>query len=121
MDSGYPFIPSVPSSAGTKHLLTVLSALAVLIPSCTTSQSSMSKPICHGVQVRPGSNLQARIESEPSGTSFCFAKGMYLLSDTIWTGRKSPTLDLRAGAVIDGGNGGFIGINGFDGSADKRG
>jgi parallel beta-helix repeat protein len=111
----------VPGSARTKHLVALLCALAVLIPSCTTSQSSSSPSTCRGVQVRPGTDLQARIESRPRGTTFCFAKGLYLLSGTIWTGRKFPTLDLRAGAVIDGQNGGFIGITGPDGPADKPG
>ena len=73
------------------------------------------------MQVRPGTDLQARIESEPRGTVFCFAKGLYLLSGTIRTGQKFPTLDLRAGAVIDGQNGGFVGINGPDGPANKPG
>jgi hypothetical protein len=69
---------------------------------------------CQGVQVRPGTDLQARIESKPQGTVFCFAKGLYRLSGTISTGQKFPTLDLRAGAVIDGQNGSFVGINGPD-------
>jgi parallel beta-helix repeat protein len=73
------------------------------------------------VQVRPGTDLQARIESKPRGTTFCFAKGLYLLSGTIQTGQKFPRLDLRAGAIIDGQNGGFVGINGPDGPADKPG
>ena len=36
-------------------------------------------------------------------------------------GSKFPTLDLRAGAVIDGQNGGFIGIDGPDAPADQPG
>ena len=73
------------------------------------------------MQVRPDTDLQARIESEPRGTVFCFARGLYLLSGTISTGRKFPTLDLRAGVVIDGQNGGFVGITGPDAPADKPG
>jgi hypothetical protein len=113
--------PRVPGSVRTKHLVALICALAVLIPSCTTSQSSSPPSTCRGVQVRPGTDLQARIESKPRGTTFCFAKGLYLLSGTIRTGQKFPTLDLRAGAIIDGQNGGFIGITGPDGPADKPG
>ena len=113
--------PRVPGSARTKHLVALLCALAVLISGCTTSQSSSPPSRCRGVQVRPGTDLQARIESKPRGTTFCFAKGLYLLSGTIQTGQKFPRLDLRAGAVIDGQNGGFVGINGPDGPANKPG
>jgi parallel beta-helix repeat protein len=73
------------------------------------------------VQVRPGTDLQALIESKPRGTTFCFAKGLYRLSSGIWTGDKFPRLDLRAGAVIDGQNGGFTGINGSDPPANRPG
>jgi len=37
---------------------------------------------------------------------------VYELTDTIWTGTKHPVLDLRSGAIIDGQNGSFSGING---------
>ena len=101
-----------------------LCSVLVLIPGLLTApdpaEASMSST-CRGVQVRPDTDLQARIESRPRGTTFCFAKGLYLLSGTIRTGQKFPTLDLRAGAVIDGQNGGFIGINGPDGPANKPG
>jgi parallel beta-helix repeat protein len=73
------------------------------------------------VQVRPGTDLQALIDAKPRGTTFCFEKGLYRLSSGIWTGDKFPRLDLRAGAVIDGQNGGFTGINGSDPPADRPG
>jgi Right handed beta helix region len=117
--------PRLPGSARTKYLVAVLCALAVLIPSCTTSQSSSppssSLSTCRGVRVSPDRNLQALIDAKPPGTTFCFAKGLYRLSSGIWTGDKFPRLDLRAGAVIDGQNGGFVGINGPDGPANRPG
>jgi parallel beta-helix repeat protein len=107
----------------SKRRVAFLSFL-VLIPGLLTAldpaEASMSST-CHGVQVRPGTDLQARIESKPRGTTFCFAKGLYRLSSQIWTGDKFPRLDLRAGAVIDGQNGGFTGIDGSDTPADKPG
>ena len=54
-------------------------------------------------------------------STFCFASGVYQLSGTVWTGSKFPRLDLRAGAVIDGQNGAFVGINGADAPRDQRG
>jgi len=104
---------------------TFVSALAVTLlmleVTATPSASPSLERTCRGVQVAPGANLQARIDAKPRRTTFCFAKGLYLLSGTIWTKDKFPTLDLRAGAVIDGQNGGFIGINGPDGPADQPG
>jgi hypothetical protein len=46
---------------------------------------------------------------------------MYKQSSTIWTGTKHPTLDLRAGAIIDGQQGAFVGINGSDAPAGDSG
>jgi hypothetical protein len=73
------------------------------------------------VQVSPGDNIQALIDANPARTTFCFAQGVYRLSGTIATGDRFPTLDLRAGAVIDGNNGGFIGIDGPDAPVNQRG
>jgi Right handed beta helix region len=107
----------------SKRRVAFLCSVLVLIPGLLTAldPAEASPSTCRGVQVRPGTDLQARIESKPRGTTFCFAKGLYLLSGTIQTGQKFPTLDLRAGAVIDGQNRGFIGITGPDGPADKPG
>jgi hypothetical protein len=71
--------------------------------------------------VRPGADIQALIDANPPRTTFCFANGVYRLSGTISTGEKFPTLDLRAGAVIDGQNGGFIGIDGPDAPSNQSG
>ena len=76
---------------------------------------------CRGVQVAPRDDLQRLIDSHRRRSTFCFASGVYQLSGTVWTGRKFPRLDLRAGAVIDGQNGAFIGINGADAPRDRRG
>jgi len=54
-------------------------------------------------------------------TTFCFAGGVYRLSRTLWTNDKFPILDLRAGAIIDGQNGSFVGINGADAPPGQQG
>jgi hypothetical protein len=76
---------------------------------------------CQGVAVAPGANLQALIDANPPRTNFCFGSGIYRLSGTINTGDRFPTLDLRAGAVIDGQNGGFVGIDGPDAPVGQSG
>ena len=69
----------------------------------------------------PEADIQALIDDQPPRTNFCFAAGTYRLSATISTGVKFPTLDLRAGAIIDGQNGGFVGISGADAPVGQTG
>ena len=76
---------------------------------------------CRGVKVTPGDNIQTLIERRRQHTTFCFRRGVYELSRTIWTATKHPTLDLRSGAVIDGQGGDFIGIDGNDARRGDRG
>jgi hypothetical protein len=76
---------------------------------------------CHGVHVAPGDNLQGLINTHHRRSTFCFASGDYQLTRTVWTGNKFPRLDLRAGAVIDGQDGAFVGINGADAPRNQRG
>jgi parallel beta-helix repeat protein len=76
---------------------------------------------CRGVDVDPGDNIQALIDRHNRHTTFCFRRGVYELSGTIWTGRKYPRLNLRSGAIVDGQGGGFVGIDGDDARDDERG
>jgi hypothetical protein len=99
-------------------LLFIMSLLTWIVP---RAGADLPRSTCRGVRVSPDRNIQALIDAKPRGTTFCFAKGLYRLSSQIWTGNKFPRLDLRAGAVIDGQNGGFTGINGSEPPADKRG
>ncbi len=89
--------------------------------STATALRSSLGPACHGVQVTPGDDLRRLIDRHHRRSTFCFASGVYQLSGTVWTGRKFPRLDLRAGAVIDGQGGAFVGINGADAPGDQRG
>ena len=86
-----------------------------------SSAAPLARPSCQGVDVAPGDDLQGLIDARPRRTTFCFAKGVYLLAGTIWTGEKFPTLDLRSGAVIDGQAGSFIGISGGGAPGNQRG
>ena len=78
-------------------------------------------PACHGVQVAPGDDLQRLINTHHRRSTFCFGPGVYQLSGTVSTGSRFPRLDLRAGAVIDGQDGAFVGINGADAPRGQRG
>jgi hypothetical protein len=86
-----------------------------------TPQASPRAPACHGVRVVPGDDLRRLIDRHHQRSTFCFASGVYQLSGTVWTGSKFPRLDLRAGAVIDGQNGAFVGINGAGAPGGQRG
>jgi hypothetical protein len=52
---------------------------------------------------------------EPARARVLLCQGLYRLTDTVQTKERTPTFDLRAGAVIDGSDGGFIGISRPDG------
>jgi parallel beta-helix repeat protein len=116
------------STHSVGRIVRLISALAlVLFASLGTAKAITSPlrsprgPACHGVRVAPGDDLQRLIDAHHRRSTFCFASGVYQLSGTLWTGNKFPRLDLRAGAVIDGQNGAFVGINGAGAPRDQRG
>ena len=82
----------------------------------TDGTGVMDTTSCRGVRVDPQSEIQTLIDNHPVGTTFCFAAGMYELTGTIEIADKRPIFDLRAGVVIDGGDGDFVGIAGLDGA-----
>ena len=105
-----------------------ISALALVLfaslgatKATATAQDSPRGPACHGVHVAPGDHLQRLIDGHHRRSTFCFASGVYQLSGPVWTGSKFPRLDLRAGAVIDGQDGAYVGIDGADAPGDQRG
>jgi hypothetical protein len=116
------------STHSVGRIVRLISALAlVLFASLGAAKATASPlrsplgPACHGVRVTPGDDLQRLVDRHHRRSTLCFASGLYQLSETVWTGSKFPRLDLRAGAVIDGQNGAFVGISGADAPGDQRG
>jgi hypothetical protein len=108
----------------SRRATTLLGALIVVLPPAARAADlspDPSKLTCHGVRISPDADIQRRIDTNPRGTTFCFAQGVYQLTGTLWTSDRFPRLDLRAGAVIDGQNGDFVGINGVETPPDRRG
>jgi len=108
-------------------IVRLTSAFVVILLASSSPITSMASPThaslasCLGVRVSPISNLQTLIDANPPRTTFCFAQGTYRRTGTIQTRDKFPTFDLRAGAVIDGQNRGFMGIAGADAPATQTG
>jgi parallel beta-helix repeat protein len=125
MEESHRGIRSTHSVGRIGRLATALGVflLASWSPSASTATPLRLSlgPACRGVQVEPGDDLRRLIDRHHRRSTFCFASGVYQLSGTVWTGSKFPRLDLRAGAVIDGQNGAFVGINGADAPGDQRG
>jgi len=103
-------------------------ALALVLFASLSAAKATSSPLhsplgpaCQGVHVAPGDDLQRLIDAHHRRSTFCFESGVYPLTGTLSTGSKFPRLDLRAGAVVDGQDGAFVGISGADAPRDQRG
>jgi parallel beta-helix repeat protein len=116
------------STFNVGRMVGLTSALALLLFASLGAAKATASPrrslhghACQGVRVSPGDDLQRLIDTHHRRSTFCFASGVYQLSGTVSTGSKFPKLDLRAGAVIDGQDGAFVGITGADAPGDQRG
>jgi hypothetical protein len=56
---------------------------------------------CRGVDVRPGDDVQAALRRHPPGATFCFARGVYRISQAL-VPREGQRLIGQRGAVISG-------------------
>jgi Right handed beta helix region len=80
----------------------------------TIEPSSVAHPplpieSCTGVPVSPGMDLQAVIDAQPPGTTFCFGSGTYQVDDPI-VPKSGNQLLAAPGTVLDGGGGGSAAI-----------
>jgi parallel beta-helix repeat protein len=119
---------SIRSTHSVGRIVRLATALGLFLLASWSAPASTATPVrsslgpaCHGVQVKPGDHLQRLIDRHHRRSTFCFASGVYQLSGPVWTGSKFPRLDLRAGAVIDGQDGAYVGIDGADAPGDQRG
>jgi Right handed beta helix region len=113
--------PSRRTMPCVRRAVRIASVLSIAILICSSTPvvaDTRDGTRCRGIRITPGDNIQGLIDRHRRRATFCFARGVYRLSETIWTGNKFPRLDLRAGAVIDGGNGDFVGITGV-GAPDR--
>jgi parallel beta-helix repeat protein len=56
---------------------------------------------CHGVVIKPGQNAQAVVNSQPAGSTICFASGLHRISQTIRP-KANMTIASAARAVLTG-------------------
>jgi hypothetical protein len=64
---------------------------------------------CVGVTVSPEMDVQAAIDAQPNGTTFCFESGTYQLDEPV-VPKSGDQLLAEQGTVLDGGNGGSAAI-----------
>ncbi|MEV5962679.1 right-handed parallel beta-helix repeat-containing protein [Kribbella sp. NPDC051952] len=76
-----------------------------LVPGLLTDSSQPAgpaqAPACSGVVIKPGQDAAAIIADAPTGTTFCFAKGLHRISETIHP-RPNQVLASDQGAVLTG-------------------
>jgi hypothetical protein len=95
-----------PTPAPTHHLRPPLAITHTPTPTTTSTPgrqvitapdpapSTLLPSVCVGLRLAPGSDVQAAIDAEPPGATFCFSAGTYAVS----------SLAPKSGDVLDGGN-----------------
>jgi len=86
--------------------------------SAVTAQVPQPQQGCTGIVVTPQTNLQAVVNSNPTGTTFCLQPGTYSLSAPV----ETPSYDSfigTAGVVMDGGGVAAHALHGYGGSSGQ--
>jgi parallel beta-helix repeat protein len=76
-------------------------------------------PSCDGISVLPGANLQAKINAQPEGTTFCLKTGVHALTTGVLVKSRDRIIG-EPGAVLDGQNLATKGLYGFPGPTGQR-
>jgi parallel beta-helix repeat protein len=76
--------------------------------------------ICSGVNVSPSSDLQAVVNSKPTGTTFCLGPGTYSVTGTGVLVRSNDTLIGQPGTILDGGGSATYGVYGYGTDAGQK-
>jgi parallel beta-helix repeat protein len=109
------------------HRVLVRSAACLRFVGCTTPISAPSpspepKPSpfsCSGVEVRPGDDLQTKINARPQGTTFCVRAGIYQIAAGVLVKSDDRVIG-EPGAVLDGLGVAPRGIYGFGTQTGQR-
>src|SRR6478735_6969152 len=79
-------------------------------------------PGCSGVPVSPGTHLQHMFDTHPSGTTFCFSPGTYVLTNHVRPRSRDRLISATRRATIPTGrnryDGGIVGTGGSSGEHD---
>jgi hypothetical protein len=94
-----PSSSSTTSSSSSTSTTTTTQPPATTAPP-TTAAAAAAYP-CSGVSVSPGDNLQARLDANPEGATFCLAPGTYRLSSAL-APKRAQKLIGAPGAVLNG-------------------
>jgi hypothetical protein len=73
----------------------------VMATTTTTTASAAAAPSCTGIRVPPGTSIQAAIDGNPSGTTFCLGAGVYRLSKAL-APKAGQRLIGEPGAILNG-------------------
>jgi parallel beta-helix repeat protein len=97
-------------------------ALCELIPAISAGalvESAHSTPGCKGVTVTPSDDVQAMLDTRPTGTKFCFQAGEYVLKSFVVPKSFDRLIGLP-GAVLTGLDTYAGGIKGYGGSTGQH-
>jgi parallel beta-helix repeat protein len=114
---GSPFLVAVILVAAMPLFLT-LSATSAHASSGIAHSSNVSR--CSGVPVRPGTHLQAKIDANPQGTTFCLREGVHDLPIGGVLVKSFDRIVGEPGAVLDGRGIATRGLYGFGGKTGQK-
>jgi Right handed beta helix region len=104
-------------------ILVSVALVSELIPASSAGalvKSVLSTPGCKGVTVTPTDDIRAMLDTRPTGTTFCFQAGEYVLKSFVFP-KSHDRLIGMPGAVLTGLDTYAGGIKGYGGSTGQHG
>jgi parallel beta-helix repeat protein len=94
---------------------------ATITMAATSSLAPHVATPCSGVKISPGANLQATFDAHPSGTTFCFSAGTYVVTGHVLPKSFDRLISAtRRLAVLTGSDRYDGGIEGYGGAAGQH-